>query len=54
MPAEPAPTPEEIQLRRQEIKSKIIAVGKMQKVFQMLRFVLFLPSGWPDLLRFVW
>ena len=38
------PTPadsaaDENQRRRQEIKSKIIAVGKMQKVFQMLRCV---------------
>jgi serine/threonine-protein phosphatase 2B catalytic subunit len=39
MPAEPAPSPEEIQRRRQEIKNKIIAVGKMQKVFTMLRSV---------------
>jgi serine/threonine-protein phosphatase 2B catalytic subunit len=36
---EPTPSPEEIQRRRQEIKSKIMAVGKMQKVFQILRSV---------------
>ncbi|KAJ7062056.1 Metallo-dependent phosphatase-like protein [Mycena amicta] len=30
-------TPEEIARRRQEIKNKIIAVGRMQRVFQLLR-----------------
>ncbi|KAF8218128.1 Metallo-dependent phosphatase-like protein [Mycena galopus ATCC 62051] len=30
-------TPEEVARRRQEIKSKIIAVGRMQRVFQLLR-----------------
>ncbi|KNZ76531.1 Serine/threonine-protein phosphatase 2B catalytic subunit [Termitomyces sp. J132] len=34
---EPGMTPAEIQKRRQEIKNKIMAIGKMQKVFQMLR-----------------
>lgn len=39
--AGPAPTPEEIQRRRQEIKNKILAVGKMQRVFTILRSVSF-------------
>ncbi|KAG6886349.1 hypothetical protein C0992_004467 [Termitomyces sp. T32_za158] len=30
-------TPEDLQRRRQEIRNKIMAIGKMQKVFQMLR-----------------
>ncbi|KAJ7244429.1 Metallo-dependent phosphatase-like protein, partial [Mycena haematopus] len=30
-------TPEEVARRRQEIKSKIIAVGRLQRVFQLLR-----------------
>ncbi|KAJ7204331.1 Metallo-dependent phosphatase-like protein [Mycena pura] len=30
-------TPEEVARRRQEIKNKIIAVGRMQRVFQLLR-----------------
>ncbi|KAG6908292.1 hypothetical protein DXG01_005393 [Tephrocybe rancida] len=34
---DPGMSPAEIQKRRQEIKSKILAIGKMQKVFQMLR-----------------
>lgn len=34
-------TAEAIAARRQRIKSKILAVGRMQKVFQILRFVLF-------------
>jgi serine/threonine-protein phosphatase 2B catalytic subunit len=33
---------EAIAARRQAIKSKIMAVGRMQKVFQILRFVFFL------------
>lgn len=33
-------TPEEIQQRRQQIKNKILAVGRMQRVFQLLRSVL--------------
>lgn len=32
---------EAIAARRQAIKNKIMAVGRMQKVFQILRFVLF-------------
>ena len=32
---------EAIAARRQAIKSKIMAVGRMQKVFQILRFVFF-------------
>lgn len=32
-------TPSEIQERRQTIKNKILAVGKMQRVFQLLRYV---------------
>ncbi|KAG6867773.1 hypothetical protein C0993_011258 [Termitomyces sp. T159_Od127] len=34
---EPGMTPADIQRRRQEIRNKIMAIGKMQKVFQMLR-----------------
>jgi serine/threonine-protein phosphatase 2B catalytic subunit len=30
-------TPEQVQQRRDEIKTKILAVGKMQRVFQILR-----------------
>lgn len=30
-------TPQEIAQRRQQIKNKILAVGKMQRVFQLLR-----------------
>ncbi|KAF8066941.1 Metallo-dependent phosphatase-like protein [Lyophyllum atratum] len=37
MQVEPGTSPAEIQRRRQEIKNKIMAIGKMQKVFQMLR-----------------
>lgn len=36
---------EAIAARRQRIKSKILAVGRMQKVFQILRFVLFFPAS---------
>lgn len=32
-------TPTEIAERRQEIKNKILAVGKMQRIFQLLRCV---------------
>jgi serine/threonine-protein phosphatase 2B catalytic subunit len=39
MPAELPPTAEEIQNRRQEIKNKILAVGKVQRMFQLLRSV---------------
>jgi serine/threonine-protein phosphatase 2B catalytic subunit len=43
-PGEPELSPEEKQRRRQEIRKKIMAVGKMQKVFQMLRSVSLLPG----------
>jgi serine/threonine-protein phosphatase 2B catalytic subunit len=33
-------TPDEIAQRRQQIKTKILAVGKMQRVFQLLRYVI--------------
>jgi serine/threonine-protein phosphatase 2B catalytic subunit len=36
-----APSTEELAARRQLIKSKILAVGRMQKVFQLLRCVIF-------------
>lgn len=36
------PMSEDIQRRRQEIKNKILAVGKVQRMFQVLRSVLFL------------
>jgi hypothetical protein len=39
MPVEPAPSFEEIRWWQQEIKNKILAVGKMQKVFTMLQSV---------------
>ena len=32
-------SPTEVARRRQEIKNKILAVGKMQRIFQLLRFV---------------
>ncbi|KAF5381810.1 hypothetical protein D9615_005581 [Tricholomella constricta] len=34
---EPGVSPDEVARRRQEIKNKIMAIGKMQRVFQMLR-----------------
>ena len=37
--AEAAGTTEDLAARRQLIKNKILAVGRMQKVFQLLRFV---------------
>jgi serine/threonine-protein phosphatase 2B catalytic subunit len=37
--ADAAMSPEEHQQRRQQIKNKIMAVGRMQKLFQLLRFV---------------
>ena len=39
--AEAEGTPEDLSARRQLIKNKILAVGRMQKVFQLLRFVFF-------------
>lgn len=36
--ASTGPSPAERQRRRQEIKNKIMAIGKMQKVYQMLRY----------------
>ena len=33
-------SPTEIASRRQEIKNKILAVGRMQRIFQLLRYVL--------------
>jgi serine/threonine-protein phosphatase 2B catalytic subunit len=35
-------TPSEISQRRAQIKSKILAVGRMQRVFQLLRYVVLL------------
>ena len=42
--AEEAASAEAIAARRQVIKNKIMAVGRMQKVFQILRFVVFFSS----------
>jgi len=39
-----APSLEDLAARRQVIKNKILAVGRMQKVFQLLRFVLLRPT----------
>jgi serine/threonine-protein phosphatase 2B catalytic subunit len=38
-PIPDVPTPAEVSQRRQQIKNKILAVGKMQRVFQLLRCV---------------
>lgn len=32
-------SPSEVAQRRQEIKNKILAVGRMQRIFQLLRYV---------------
>ena len=45
VPTDIAPTPEEIRRRRQEIKNKILAVGKVQRMFQILRSVFFFLGG---------
>lgn len=45
VPADISPMPEEIQRRRQEIKNKILAVGKVQRMFQILRSVPFFLGG---------
>jgi len=39
---ETAPNMEDLAARRQLIKKKILAVGKMQKVFQLLRYGIWL------------
>lgn len=36
--ADIALTPNEISQRRQQIKNKVLAVGRMQRVFQLLRY----------------
>jgi hypothetical protein len=38
--AEAAMTEKEYEMRKQQIKNKILAVGRMQRVFQLLRYVL--------------
>ena len=38
--AEAAMTEREYEMRKQQIKNKILAVGRMQRVFQLLRYVL--------------
>lgn len=40
---------EAIAARRQAIKNKIMAVGRMQKVFQILRFVFVLLANFVDI-----
>lgn len=37
---EPGRSPADVQARRQQIRNKIMAVGRMQRVFQLLRCVL--------------
>jgi serine/threonine-protein phosphatase 2B catalytic subunit len=34
-----APIPQDISARRQQIKNKILAVGRLQRVFTVLRYV---------------
>jgi hypothetical protein len=48
-----APSVEDVAARRQVIRNKILAVGRMQRVFQLLRFVGQASQGWQraDLVR---
>ncbi len=38
--------PELVAERRSDIKNKILAVGKMQRLYQLLRYVYTYPSGY--------
>ena len=42
------PSESDIARRRQDIKNKILAVGKMQRAFQLLRYVILFPSRCPS------